>query len=373
MERSQTAPKDKKNLMKTAESRQRRLSAIFYEAFKRSNDVMFYTDKNAVILDVNEAFTRHYGYAREEAVGRTPRILRSRHSTDELYRRMWGSILDPGKGYWRGEMINKAKDGREIPVLLTITAVRDQGGEIVGYVSNAVDMSEQVALQARVAQSESLATIGEMAAVGPHEIRNPLGSIVMAAEHIASARLEKGDRELVLGVLRTETNRLNEALSNFLAYARPREIRFARADLNALVEEVVGIVKSNPELVKGIRLRLSLSPLKPFPMDPDQIRQVVWNMVLNAIQALEGKGSLAVETGRAQGLAFFKVRDTGPGIPEPALARIFKPFHTTKPQGTGLGLAIADRIVKAHGGRIEVDSRPGEGTSFTVLLPSIEE
>src|SRR6185369_12891143 len=138
---------------------------------------------------------------------------------------MWTSILDPEKGYWRGEIINKTKDGRDLPLILTITAVRDQKGEIVGYVSNAVDISQQVALQARVAHSEALATIGEMAAVVAHEIRNPLGSIVMAAKQLADAGLTASDRALVMRVLKGESQRLNEALTNFLSFARPREIK----------------------------------------------------------------------------------------------------------------------------------------------------
>ena len=353
--------------------KEHRRALALYEAFKRSNDVMCYCDRNAVIVDVNEAFTGHYGYSREEAVGRTPRILRSRHSTDELYRRMWASLLDPQKAYWRGQMINKAKDGREVPVILMITAVRDDAGEIIGYMSNAVDMTEQVALQARVADSEALATIGEMAAVVAHEIRNPLGSVVMAAKQLAGEPLSAQDRETVLKVLRAESQRLSETLTNFLAFARPHEIRFQRASLNSLVEEVCRAVRSNPALVKAIKVEAALTRgLAPFPMDPDQVRQVIWNIVINAIQAMEGKGVLSVETGREGRQAFLRVKDTGPGIPPSALASIFKPFHTTKQQGTGLGLAIAERIVKAHGGRIEVESR-GQGAAFTVHLPCVED
>ena len=334
---------------------------------------MFYCDRNAVIVDVNEAFTRHYGYAREEAIGKTPRILRSRHSTDELYRRMWAGLLDPRKAYWRGQMINKAKDGREVPVILMITTVRDDAGEIIGFMSNAVDMTEQVALQARVADSEALATIGEMAAVVAHEIRNPLGSVVMAAKQLAGEPLSAEDRETVLRVLRGESQRLNETLTNFLAFARPHEVRFQRANLNALVEEVCRAVRSNHGLVKAIKVDVSLTRgLASFPMDPDQIRQVIWNIVINAIQAMEGKGVLTVETGREGREAFLRVKDTGPGIPKAALASIFKPFHTTKQQGTGLGLAIAERIVKAHGGRIEVESR-AQGAAFAVHLPCVED
>ena len=347
---------------------------VLLAGFRCSNDVMFYSDAKGKILDINDAFTAHYGYTRKEALGKTPALLRSKHSTDELYKRMWRSILDPEKGYWRGEIVNKAKDGREVPLILTITAVRDDDDAILGYISNGIDLSEQKALEERVAQSEALATIGEMAAVVAHEIRNPLGSIVMAAQQLADETLSREDKETVTRVLRTESKRLNEALSNFLAYARPRPLNRGLHDLNALLSEISELAFVNKELVGGARLSLVLGAgLEPFPFDSDQIRQVVWNMIVNAIQALGGKGKVTVRSGKGGGAVWFAVSDTGPGIPESIRAELFKPFRTTKQQGTGLGLAIADRIVKAHGGRVTVDTRPGQGTTFTVALPRIED
>ncbi|OGR88677.1 MAG: hypothetical protein A3J74_03470 [Elusimicrobia bacterium RIFCSPHIGHO2_02_FULL_57_9] len=329
---------------------------------------MFYTDKNGTILDINEAFSRHYGHTKEEAVGQTPKILRSSHSTQEMYKRMWDGILS--SGHWRGQLINRTKAGRELPVFLTITAVRDSNAAITGYVSSALDMSDQMALQNRVAQSEALASLGEMAAVVAHEIRNPLSSIVMAAKQIGSGRLASAERDMVLKVLRDESQRLNETLTNFLAYARPRDLKLERVDLNHLINEVCRMVQSNRDLLKSIELKVSLDKsLEPFALDADQLRQVVWNIMLNAIQAMEGRGTLGLEISHGPGQALLCVTDTGPGIPESAMATLFKPFHTTKRQGTGLGLAIAERIVKTHGGRIDVKSRQNQGTMFTIRLP----
>jgi len=261
---------DAKAKLTPAYVQERSRAEIFYQAFQHSNDVMLYCDREGVILDVNEAFTRLYGWTREEVVGKTPGILRSRHTTAEFYQRMWSHIIDPNYGSWRGEIINKTKDGREVPLILTITAVRGSDGGISGYISNAADLSAQVAMQARVAQSESLASIGEMAAVLAHEIRNPLGSIVMAARQIAAGRLERDEQEMVVRVLRNESQRLNEALNNFLSYARPREVKLAPRDLNAVVSEVVKIVKSNTELIRRVTVKLKLSrTLEPLPMDPD--------------------------------------------------------------------------------------------------------
>ncbi len=350
------------------------LKDVLLAGFRRSNDVMFYCDPNGIILNINDSFTARYGYTREEAIGRTPAMLRSRHSTDELYKRMWRSILDPQKGYWRGELINKAKDGREVPLILTITAVRNEEGAILGYISNGVDLSEQKSLQERLAQSEALATIGEMAAVVAHEIRNPLGSIVMAAQQLTDEALSREDKDTVTRVLRLESKRLNEALGNFLAYARPRPLTLGQNDLNALLTEVAQMAFGNKDLAGGARLALACDAgLDGFPFDADQIRQVVWNIILNAIQVLSGKGTATVRSGKTRGAAWFAISDTGPGIPESIRHDLFKPFRTTKQQGTGLGLAIAERIVKAHGGRVDVETRLGHGTTFTVTLPRIED
>jgi len=348
------------------------LKDLLLMGFRRSNDVMFYSDPDGVILNINDSFTSHYGYTREEVIGKTPAMLRSRHSTDELYKRMWRSILDPKKGYWRGELINRAKDGREVPLILTITAVRNEAGRMLGYISNGVDLSEQKSLQERLAHSEALATIGEMAAVVAHEIRNPLGSIVMAAQQLTAEGLSREDQDTVTRVLRTESKRLNETLSNFLAYARPRPMKTGQNDLNVLLTDVTQMAFSNKELVGGTRLSLALDrDLKPFPFDSDQLRQVVWNILLNAIQVLGGQGTVTARSGKSTGSIWFALSDTGAGIPESIRPDLFKPFRTTKQQGTGLGLPIAESIVKAHGGRIGVETRLGHGTTFTITLPHI--
>ncbi len=347
------------------------IALTLHQAFRRSNDVMFYCDRDGTILDVNEAFVRHYGWTREESIGQNPRLLRSRYTTPDTYQEMWTRILDPQVGFWRGELVNRAKDGREIPVILTITAVRDERGGIVGYVSNAMDVGDLRRLQERVAQTEALAQLGQMAAVVAHEIRNPLGSIVMAARQLAGGSLADEDRDLVLKILRDESQRLNETLTNFLSYARPRPLKLERADLNALASDVARIVTGDGG--GGLKIESALDAgLAPFRFDPDQIRQVAWNIALNAAQALEGRGLVKVATGRREGFAFLRVADEGPGIPAEAREDLFQPFRTTKSHGTGLGLAIADRIVRAHGGRIEVESAPGRGAAFTVFLPTAQ-
>ncbi|MHB2026007.1 MAG: two-component system sensor histidine kinase NtrB [Elusimicrobiota bacterium] len=348
-----------------------RRALALYQAFKQSSDVMFYTDQNGAILEVNDAFTKSYGYTAQEALGKTPRLFRSKKSDGALYEQLWSDLLL--RGHWHGRIINRSKAGREIPVHLAITAVKNESGHVIGYISSALDMSSQEALQNRLTRLESMAGIGEMAAVMAHEIRNPLSSIVMATKQLSSDILSAEDRAMVISVLQEEGRRLGGLLDHFLAYARPREPRPSLNDLNALLMDICRAVQSNADLVGTVRIKTVLDGnLKPFPFDAEQMRQVAWNLLINGLQAMEGRGDILLETGLSGTSAFFRVKDSGPGVQPEARDCLFKPFYTTKNRGSGLGLATADRIIRAHHGKINVESAPGYGASFTVLIPITE-
>jgi PAS domain S-box-containing protein len=358
----------------TAQHQLERRSLAFYQAFRNSNDFMFYTDQNGIIQDVNNAFIRRFGFRRDEAVGRTPRIIRSPLTSDELYGKLWKDIMDTSKGFWRGRLSNRAKDGEEIPVLLSITAVRNDNFETIGFVSSAVDLTEQEALQKRLTQSESLAAVGSMAAVVAHEIRNPLGSIVTAAGSISRHDLPPEDQETLLRVIREESQRLNNTLTQFLQYARPRNPQLEISDLNKSVDELISMVRSDPETLGKIEIDLDLDKnLKPFKFDNEQMRQVLWNVVINALHAMKGEGQLIIKTWSSEGSARLDISDTGPGIPEQEVEKIFQPFHTTKQKGTGLGLPVAERIISSHGGSILVKQPPKGGCCFAIALPLHQE
>lgn len=231
--------------------------------------------------------------------------------------------------------------------------------------------SDLEAAQRQLAEKEALAAVGSMAAVMAHEIRNPLGSIVTAAKSLVKGSLSAGDKKTLISVLGHETNRLDKTLRDFLFYARPRDPKLSKSDLNSTAREILGAIKSDKRLLGEVAVTTDLDKnLNPFAFDQDQVRQVLWNLIINALQAMAGKGRLTVTTRSNHGKAVFTVADSGPGIPADAMEKIFQPFHTTKQQGNGLGLAIALRIVRAHGGRIEVDGNPGKGARFSVYLPT---
>jgi len=235
------------------------------------------------------------------------------------------------------------------------------------------DLTALRAMEERVARSERLADLGGVAAGLAHELRNPLASMMGSVELLRqSPGMASEDRRLTEIMLR-EAERLDQLVTQFLAFARPAEPRRVATDLAALVGETIAVFAQDPVAV-GITLARQLEPA-PALVDPDLIRQVLWNLLRNAAQATTASGAVGRTVGvstRADGdgAALLAVQDTGPGIPPDDRARLFLPFFTTKRHGTGLGLATVHRIVDAHGGSVSVESEPGEGARFTVRLPA---
>ncbi len=221
----------------------------------------------------------------------------------------------------------------------------------------------------QMSRAEHLATLGELAAGLAHEIRNPLAGIAGVIDIIGRDLPQSSPGRQVLQEVKQEVLHIKNILSDLLDYARPKRPVFHEADLGATAERAVSLARqqilSRPiqmELVKG-------GNVPPVEHDPAQIQQVLLNLLLNAIQALDGTGQVRVELSSESGLAVVRVKDTGRGIPPQAIANIFRPFFTTKGGGTGLGLSLARRIVEDHGGNIAVASVQGQGTEFTVKLP----
>jgi signal transduction histidine kinase len=234
--------------------------------------------------------------------------------------------------------------------------------------------SESERLQARLREAERLATAGELAASMAHEIRNPLAAILNATALLDDgAVLTADERASTLVALRTEARRLNRILTDFLKFARPQPARVSLGDIRDVLEHVGGLIRDDRRRAARVDVKVGIDPTVPrFAFDRDQVIQVLWNVALNGVEAMNGRGRLAIEATRQNGAVALTVTDTGPGIAPERRARVFEPFYSGKPNGTGLGLTIAERIVAAHGGRIEIDSRPGQGTRVTLLFP-VEE
>jgi len=346
---------------------------ILQKGFQSSNDVMFYTNPSSEILEVNPAFTETYGYTREEVIGKTPKIFRSTKSTYELYETMWNNILDPRIGFWRGEIINQAKDGHEVPVILSISTIRDEKGNVIGYFSNAMDITERKKLESQLIHSEKLASVGRLAAGVAHELNTPLANISLITENV----LRKDPDDEVKKKLQTTLHQVEiiaKIVKSLLDFSRKTEPRRSKVDVNLLLTDTLELVRDIRKSSIVINRDLS-EDIPTAEADPSQLQQVFINMIANAYDAMTNKGKLTIITKLSSDDKIeIHIKDTGHGIPKDDINQIFDPFFTTKrvSQGTGLGLSICHGIITSHGGSITVESEEGEGTEFVIKLP-IEE
>jgi two-component system sensor histidine kinase PilS (NtrC family) len=236
------------------------------------------------------------------------------------------------------------------------------------------DLTKLREMEAAVQRAERLADLGRLSAALAHEIRNPLASMTGSIELLHERPGLGGEDRRLMEIVLREASRLDQLVSQFLAFARPAPLVRRRVDLAELLEETLAVFVHDP-LAGRLRIDREASPAA-VEGDPDQLRQVLWNLLANASQAMAGEGAPArgerirVACGAdPEGGGWLEVEDDGPGMAPRVRERLFLPFFTTKPSGTGLGLATVHRIVDAHGGAISVESAPGRGARFRVRLP----
>jgi two-component system sensor histidine kinase PilS (NtrC family) len=282
--------------------------------------------------------------------------------------------------------------GRGEPLHLGVAAyvLRDEAGVPSGRVVIFQDVTEVVAMEAELRRSERLAAVGELSASIAHEIRNPLaaisGSIQMLRARAGSSP-ETAESARLMEIVLRETDRLNGLITDFLCYARPGPLALQRVELGGLAAELIEVL--TPSLPAGVSPCVSIDSGLAVLADPARLKQVLWNLALNACQAMPDGGRLTLSarpapppqeprSGRRNepvekdGWVEIEVRDEGQGIPAEVLDHIFDPFFTTKPGGTGLGLATVHRIVEEHGGSIRMESSFDRGTTVRIRLPRAE-
>jgi two-component system, NtrC family, sensor kinase len=221
----------------------------------------------------------------------------------------------------------------------------------------------------QMSRAEHLATLGEMAAGLAHEIRNPLAGIAGVIEVMGRDLPKESPAREVMKEVKSEVQQITRTVNDLLETARPKPPAIAAANLNSTVGHAVLFARQQ---IRDKEITIAVIEAENLPAvehDAGQMQQVILNLVLNGIQAIEGAGTLTVEVLRRDSYAGITVADTGKGIPADHMPHIFRPFFTTKSDGTGLGLSLSRRIVEEHNGRIEVTSRIGVGSEFTVLLP----
>jgi len=347
-------------------------------AQKNLQDTTAYADEIVTHLPVGLIATdpsgriAFYNAAAERLTGLDLGALRGKRAEENLPGILCGlkEALERGETILEEEMACQTPEGAEIPVSVSAVRIVNADGEHVGEVLILRDLGEVRRLQDEVRRQEKLAAIGGLAAGVAHEIRNPLSSIKALATFFAGQFEDGSESHEAAKVMVQEVDRLNRAITELLEFSRPTDLKRQVSDVGLLLSRSVQLVQQDAAN-RNIDIELTMDEnLCPAMIDPDRITQCLLNIYLNAIQAMENGGTLTVACAPGQAGNFsIVVSDTGSGIPPGHLKKIFDPYYTTKSRGTGLGLAIVQKIIEAHGGRIQVNSTAGEGTSFQLIIP----
>jgi two-component system sensor kinase FixL len=330
-------------------------------------DGIIVIDERGAIETFNPAAERMFGYAEEEVRGRNvsmlmPEPFRGQHDGFLSRHLATGERRIIGVGR---EVTGLRRDGTTFPVHISVGALEVDGRPHFTGILH--DLSRRSALEDRLRETSALARVGEMAAVLAHEVKNPLAAVRGAIQVIGQRLPDSADRAIVAEIL-DRLDALNDLLKDLLLFARPPKPRFAPVPLRLILESVVALLRKDPS-VSDLDIVID-GDAAPTRCDADLLTIVFQNLLINAAQAMQGRGSVRLTIAGMDGWHEVRVKDSGPGVPVEIRGRLFRPFQTTKARGTGLGLTTALRIVELHGGTIAIDSPPGGGTTVIVRLPS---
>jgi PAS domain S-box-containing protein len=337
-----------------------------------ANEIVLSTDTEGRILTWNPAAERISGYTLSEARERFFYELFGERSREQLRAFFAGEARESGMATAEHELVT-AK-GASIPVSWAFSPMRDDGERIVGIVAVGRDLTERRKLEQQLIQSQKLAALGVMAGGIAHEIRTPLAISSSAAQFLAEDDITPEFRKECAEKVQVGIGRASVIIENLLRFAHPSsQAELRPVDLAAVVRQALDLIANQARLQKiEVAADFPERPVRALG-NPDLLEQVFLNLFLNALAAMAGGGRLAIALERAEGKAAIRVADTGCGIPAEDLGRIFDPFYTKAPvgKGAGLGLPIAYAITHQVAGSIEVESTPGRGSVFTVLLPGL--
>jgi len=357
---------------------------LLVTAVEQSAEAILITDSDGKILFTNPAFTLVTGYTAEEAIGQNPRILKSGRHDVGFYQQMW-AVLSKGE-VWSGRLINRRKDGTLFEEHATISPIRDSTGRVINYVAVKRDVTREVLLEAQFRQAQKMEAIGQLAGGVAHDFNNILAAMLMQAELAELVESLPGAARDCLREIRAYTERAAALTRQLLLFSRRQVIQPRELDLNEVVSSLAKMLQRIIGEDVRLQLHLHAAPLMTRA-DEGMLGQVLLNLAVNARDAMPKGGQMLIETAEKivdESLARLNpdaapgryvcliVSDTGCGIPPEVMPRIFEPFFTTKEpgKGTGLGLATVFGIVKQHHGLLKVESKPGQGVKFQIILPA---
>jgi two-component system sensor histidine kinase PilS (NtrC family) len=330
------------------------------------------TDVQGDVLTFNRAAEAITGIAAVDAVGHS--IAEVLQMPRELAAEMFGS-RDGRPRLPRVEIGFTRGNSAPIELGLSTALLYTPRGE-TGFLFTFQDVTESRKLEREARVQQRLAAVGEMAAGIAHEIRNPLASMSGSIQILRQELPLTEEQSQLMDIVLRESDRLNQTISSFLAYARPQRLSATRVDVRQIVTDTARLLQNNAELTEAHQIDVDVPP-EPvwYPSDENQIRQVVWNLATNGVRAMPQGGTLRLSVARREedaagpGAMVIRVEDQGVGIAPEELDGIFQPFRGAFERGTGLGLAIVHRIVSDYGGEVKVTSQRGAGTRIEVILP----
>ncbi len=318
---------------------------------------IFTTDLNNRIISFNSSAQDITGRGLDDVTGRTPdEIFPFLTHLREPFDRIEGDIQ---------------KDDTSFPIGMRLSTLKDSAGNSIGRIGIFQDLTELKAMEAEVKRKEKWAFIGELSASIAHELRNPLASLKGSIEMLRAKNIPEEQADRLMYIALSEMDRLNGIVTDFLLYARPQQLNKEEYDLNMSLREVVTLLQGSEAHRDHVTISASLDGDHIVKGDPRQLKQVFWNLGVNAVDAVAEGGTVNISTGGNGNTVEVVFQDSGNGISNDDMEKIFYPFFTTKEKGTGLGLSIAQKIVEEHGGNIEVASQgEGSGTMFRIELPA---
>ncbi len=357
----------------------------FDEIFS-DHSIVAVTDNEGTIIYANKKFCELSKYSEDELIGENHRLLKSDEHSDEFFTNMWDSISSGN--IWEGEIKNRAKDGSFYWLKSTLVPIFDSDKKIKNYVAIRTDITKEKEIEIKLldmeqllikqndnliskvetksndlVKAERLATIGTMASRVAHDLKNPLTIMHTYAEMLTPEILSKLDSKDKEKWFRMQNSifDMNRIIEDVLDFARTTEIKKKPSSFMSILKLAMNHVKST----YGISINL---PERDYTLDcdPRKMEGVLSNIINNAVQALDGQGEIDIETSFDAEYFIIKIKDSGPGISDENMGKIFEPMFTTKTTGTGLGLLICKSIVEQHGGMISVINKP---TTFTIKLP----
>ena len=346
----------------------------YRRVFEGSMDMIFILDDQGRFIDINKAGLTALGYGkRDELIGRT-RLADLFASSDD-YRQLVRDLHSEGFVKDR-QCYLQAADGSDFFILVSATARKDDGGNVVSYEGMAKDITARLHMERQLQQADKLASLGQISTGLAHEINNPLGVMLGYTQLLLRDNTPGTQIYDDLKTIEKHARNCKTVVEDLLKFARGTRTTKSSIDVNSCIAEVISLLGHQFELDNiTVDTRLDGS-LPTLIADGEKLKQVFMNLLMNAKQAISGEGLIQVGTrldssGRN---LIVSISDNGCGIPARQIDRIFDPFFTTKPvgEGTGLGLSVSYGIIQDHDGRIEVDSRPGMGSTFTLVLPVAE-